>query len=603
MKKAVSMLFLVIITACLLTGCGGGSSATGTGTDAGGSIGVRVSYPQDQNRDNPKEDTAVAYYILEVCDASQQDCLITTLRMDYPQTEAVINNIPAGNVDVDVTGYDGKNSAVLTGTSTTTVSAGSAATVEINLEPVESPTSSPTATISPSQTPSESPTASPVVTPTESPSPSPSPTGKWTALVSYPCKEEQSCDINGTAVSDNGSIVVFSTTQQLISEHTNSFSQIYLYATATGTLRIISKNSSGQIGNGNSKNAAISGNGKMTAFSSGADNLIGTGMDTNEFEDIFAVNLENNTIGMISVSYSNPTKGGGGTSDMPSLSYDGSKVVFQSKATNIVPTGQTILEQSNIFISIISKKGSKPASSNTQLVSNQFNSSVMLEGGGKSVNGRISGNGNFVVYQTYATDVSPGPTPVGAVYEIILCDLTKPLDSRGMTISQKNGSASNPDAVRPFINYDGTVVVFESGDNNLGGTSGSDIYIWANSVLSLVNQPTGSGPSPLSYHPTVDKTGRYVAFQTYGMYNAADTNGVQDIYIWDSQTKAYTIASVDSNGTIAETTTDGSVTPAISGDGNYVTFVSTAKNLAQGPASSQGYMRNNIKDVYLRKWQ
>jgi hypothetical protein len=614
MKRIAVLLFILAFAANILTGCGGGSSASTTGSHINGSEGslsLQVSYPQDQKKmQQSKEEPAIAYYLIEVFDANNSSqILIQSLRMDYPQTQATLTEIPIGKVIITVTGFDGENVPVLKGSNTTQVTTDSATTVEISMTPVESPTSSPTETVSPTLTPTQSPTESPTVTPTVTPtssptqSPSPSPTDKWTVLVSYPSMDETSCSCSFTSVCEDGSIVVFDTTQQLITEHSNSASQIYLYATATGTLRIISENSSGQIGNQNSKNPVISGNGKMVAFSSGANNLLGAGMDQNGVEDIFAVNLENDTIGMISVSYSDSAVGGNNTSDLPSLSYDGSRVAYQSKATNLVPAVQTILEQSNIFLTTISKKSPRPIPSNTQLISNRYGLSTPMEGSAPSENARISGNGLLIAYQSTAADVVSGPTPVPSAKEIILCDLQKPIEARAMMISQKGGVAASGGAWKPFLNYDGTKVVFESSGSTLGGSTSNDVYIWELGNLTLVNVPTGSGPTPYAYHATIDKQGRYIAFQTYGVYDAIDTNAAQDVYVWDSQTNTYTIASVDSNGNIAEHTSAGSKLPFISGDGSYITFISEAKNLAQGPPISQGHLRNGVADVYLRKWK
>ncbi|MCE1247866.1 MAG: hypothetical protein LWY06_14585 [Firmicutes bacterium] len=618
MRRVGLLLCIIAFALFAASGCGGGSSASGggTGPTGQGSLSINVSYPQDQNKGVSKEETAIAYYIIEIFDASSQTGYpLQTIRMDYPQTQATITEVPVGMMVVSITGYDGNNIAVLGGSSTTEVTTGGSTPIEITMTPVESPTASPTSTAttsptsSPTSTPTESPTASPTVsptsTPTQSPTPSPSPTDKWTVLASYPSKDETSNSSNYSTVCDDGSIVVFDTTQQLITQHSNNLSQIYLYATATGTLRILSQNSSSQIGNGSSQAPYISGNGKMVAFASTADNLLGAGFDTNGKRDIFIINLENNTLGIATVDIDNPNKGANGDSDIPSLNNDGSKVVYHSTATNLTPSGYATGGQSNIFLTYITKSGSRPSASNTNLVSNKYGSSTMVQATGSSYHGRISGNGNFVAYHTYASDASSGPGFGSTITQVILCDLNKPIEARALLLSQKGGIASTGGAQKASISYDGTKVVFEGSGSTLGGTTSSDVYLWYGSNITLINVPTGVGSSPVSYHPSIDKEGRYVAFQTFGIYASIDTNASQDVYIWDSQTNTYTVASVDSNGNIAETTAanQGSQVPFISGDGNYVCFTSYAKNLATGPAISQGHLRNGVADTYLRKWK
>ncbi|MCE1247865.1 MAG: hypothetical protein LWY06_14580 [Firmicutes bacterium] len=619
MKRTEIYVLLALFLLVVFSGCGGGSSATGSNSDNSGNgvLSLNVSYPQDQKNSRQEGEVVIAYYIIEVFNPSSPQYPVQTVRMDYPQTQATIAEIPIGQMIVSITGYDGNNKAVLGGSSTTMVTANGSTPVEITMTPVESPTASPTSTStatssptqSPTSTPTESPTASPTVsptsTPTQSPSPSPSPTGKWTVLVSYPSKDETTASSSTQTVSEDGKIVVFDTVQQLITEHNNSYSQVYLYATAAGTLRIISKSNGGQIGNGNSNYPFISGDGKTVAFSSGATNLPEPGTDVNGKSDIFIINLENNTMGLITTDNSNPTASANGDSSNPSLSYDGTKVVYQSFATNLTPSGQvTNGSLTSVFMTIIDKSGVKPTAASTQLISNAYGMIIPKQCAGQASYPKISGDGMKIAYNTYATDsVSSGLMPGGTVYEVILCDLQKSIDSRAMLVSQKGGSASSGGAKVPCINYDGTKIAFMASGSTLGGMNNRDVYWWDNGTIILVSGLSSGGSSISCDSPNIDKAGRYVCFETNGAFLPEDTNASRDVYVWDSQTLTYTIISVDSNGNLSETTSGGSGLPFISPDGNYVTFYSYAKNLAQGPPISQGHLRNGVADVYLRKWK
>ncbi len=199
----------------------------------------------------------------------------------------------------------------------------------------------------------------------------------------------------GVAISGNGRYVAFESTQRLTVDDTNSNTDIYVRDLQTGSIVLASRTSSGQIANGDShqptlsadgsrvafySNAtlvptdtngsgsndiyvrdlvagttyhvsigsggvgsngtsnwpAISGNGRFVAFNSAATNLV-TG-DTNNSMDVFVRDLQLQTTERVSVSSSEAqaTGGGGGSFD-PGISYDGSRVVFDSNETSLWP--------------------------------------------------------------------------------------------------------------------------------------------------------------------------------------------------------------------------------------------------------------------------
>ena len=76
----------------------------------------------------------------------------------------------------------------------------------------------------------------------------------------------------------------------------------------------------------------------------------------------------------------------------------------------------------------------------------------------------------------------------------------------------------------------------------------------------------------------ISDDGRYVTFSS-GATNlvAGDTNGTRDIFVYDLQTGATTLVSVNTSGEQAD---GGGNSPAISGDGRYVVFLSNSGNLS-----------------------
>jgi Tol biopolymer transport system component len=123
---------------------------------------------------------------------------------------------------------------------------------------------------------------------------------------------------------------------------------------------------------------------------------------------------------------------------------------------------------------------------------------------------------------------------------------------------------------------------------------------------ALLTLPAGASTSPTtrvsvatsgaqanghSLAPAISADGRFVAFYSEASnLVAGDTNRARDVFVHDRQTGETTRVSVASDGAQAN---GPSFAPAISGDGRYVVFSSSASNLVPGDT-------NNADDIYLR---
>ncbi|MGE3844904.1 MAG: TolB family protein, partial [Vicinamibacterales bacterium] len=102
------------------------------------------------------------------------------------------------------------------------------------------------------------------------------------------------------------------------------------------------------------------------------------------------------------------------------------------------------------------------------------------------------------------------------------------------------------------------------------------------SVASGGGQSAGAGA--WSRQAAVSADGRYVAFESLALnLVAGDTNGRQDVFVHDRVLNITTRVSVGPAGLQADS---GSETPAISADGRFVAFVSSASNLVPGDTNS-----------------
>lgn len=128
------------------------------------------------------------------------------------------------------------------------------------------------------------------------------------------------------SISANGERIAFRSS-------VSGIAQVWWWDQHSGNVRLASANASGAAGNGSgSFDAAISGDGRSVAFTSGSTNL--GPLANPSYRDVFVKNLDSGAIDRVS-----DVPGAGNSnahSSTPALSYDGCIVAFYSDATNLV---------------------------------------------------------------------------------------------------------------------------------------------------------------------------------------------------------------------------------------------------------------------------
>ena len=135
------------------------------------------------------------------------------------------------------------------------------------------------------------------------------------------------------SISANGYVAFYSTASNLVSGDTNGAGDIFVNDLQTGVTKRISVASDGTQGNNHSQSPSISADGRYVAFHSTASNLVSG--DTNGTGDVFVNDLQTGTTKRISVA-SDGTQGNGNSGYLPSISADGRYVAFESTASNLV---------------------------------------------------------------------------------------------------------------------------------------------------------------------------------------------------------------------------------------------------------------------------
>ncbi|MCB2188665.1 MAG: hypothetical protein KQJ78_19780 [Deltaproteobacteria bacterium] len=220
--------------------------------------------------------------------------------------------------------------------------------------------------------------------------------------------------------------------------------------------------------------------------------------------------------------------------------------------------------------------------------------SAGAEGNAGSYAGGLSGNGRYVAFYSDATNLVAGDTnlsPDVFVHDRLTGETTRvSVDSTGLEAD--SGSYA------PSISADGRYVAFHSAATNLvtGDTNGwFDIFVHdrqTGQTTRVSLDSTGLQGDGDSSNPVISADGRFVAFESSATNLVpGDTNALNDVFVHDRTTGQTTRVSLDSAGLESN---GASYSPAISGDGAFVTFDSGADNLVTGDT-------NGFFDVFVHE--
>lgn len=131
----------------------------------------------------------------------------------------------------------------------------------------------------------------------------------------------------------DGTTVIFSTSADL-KDTFAQYPQLYARDLAAGTTSLLSVNAAGEPADYGVDTSVVSGDGTRVVFTSSATNLVPG--DANGERDVFLRDLVTGTTSLVS-SDASGTGSGDGRSLTPVLSPDGTKVAFTSLATNLGP--------------------------------------------------------------------------------------------------------------------------------------------------------------------------------------------------------------------------------------------------------------------------
>ena len=318
---------------------------------------------------------------------------------------------------------------------------------------------------------------------------------------------------------DGRFVAFYSEATNLVAGDTNAIDDIFVHDLALGTTVRVSVDSLGAQGDARSIYPSISADGRLVAFHSWATNLVAG--DTNAVSDVFVHDLVNGTTTCASVG-SAGTQAIGGGSEFASLSADGSRVAFESQATNLV-SGDTN-QRKDIFV--------RDLVSGTTTRVNVTSSGV--QSGFGATYCAISGDGRTVGFETSAPGLVPGDT--NGVADSFVHDLVTGITTR-ISIST-SGEQGNALSLRALPSYNGRFVAFKSQASNLvsDDTNGvQDIFVHDRLLGTTTRVSVDShGAQGLGWcsTPSISADGRHVGFRSIAPNLVpGDTNGVPDAFV------------------------------------------------------------------------
>lgn len=279
----------------------------------------------------------------------------------------------------------------------------------------------------------------------------------------------------------------------------------------------------------------VSADGRWIAFTSAAVNLAAGQRDRNDVQDVFLHDRQTGTTVLVSHAAGSPaTAASGGRSEPSSISADGRWLVYESAADDLVP-GQVPNSWPQVYLY------DRDTGVNT-LVSRSLSGPAVNSSNGGTYP-RISGDGNWIAYDSSSTDLISGQSGSGGIFLYERATGQTILASRAAGTSTTVGNGSS---IRPAISHDGRYVAFRSQATNLvpgysrsNGSRGTDVFLFdrVTGATTLVSRTstsptTGAG----GWYPEISPDGAAVVFPSDGtnlVPGQTDFAGTWDLFLFD----------------------------------------------------------------------
>jgi class 3 adenylate cyclase/Tol biopolymer transport system component len=320
------------------------------------------------------------------------------------------------------------------------------------------------------------------------------------------------------SVSDDGDVVAFLSEATNLAVRADENGAQDVFMNGGGETSRVSISTTGVAGNDRSFEVDVSGDGNFIAFTTAATNLAAQG-DFNRRNDIFVRDVVREKTNRANIQSETLDEANRNSSD-PSISDEGEYVAFASPADTL-SRGDTNNE-SDVFRYNRDLHKTVRASLPT--------GGVVANAAGASSQPSISGDGTRVAFVSTAENLveeDASDDPDVFVHDFLSKE----------TILVTPGGPGGGETANPVISGDGNYVAFDStaplvpGDRN-DGVRDVFLYDLVEGVMVRVSvDEAGDEVFQDSYDPSISDDGRYVAFTSEGSLVATDTNEVSDVYV------------------------------------------------------------------------
>ena len=379
------------------------------------------------------------------------------------------------------------------------------------------------------------------------------------------------------SVSADGRWVAFASgASNLVPLDTNGDTDVFVHDTQTGFTERVSVTWQGQEARDDSRDPSISADGRYVAFLSRAWNMYPGGVHVPYPRWQVYVH---DRAGQSTIRLTVPPGGGepNGRSRDPQISADGTRVVFASAATNLLP--EPVADQYRVYVYDLRTSDLTLASvAGAAGSDNDFGSEPT-----------ISADGSVVAYVAHAFRVA-GRRLRDAV---VVRDLDAGTSELASIAFSHPAVRPDGDSWSPNLSDDGRFVAFQSFATNLTSDPQSrdhgQLYVRdrATGTTTLVSRPrlvqgpcgSPGAPEPCTHEgsdlPVLSGDGRFLAFlsasRSFLPANATDDS--EQIYLLDRTTGRLRRLSVDDTGIAAGPTCEGQRdVVALSGDGKVLAY-------------------------------
>lgn len=364
-------------------------------------------------------------------------------------------------------------------------------------------------------------------------------------------------------------------------------------------------------GDGASYGAGSDASGRYVVFESPASQF-GDTLDLDGKADIFRRDLKTGTLARVSVDDAGTDIAAAAME--PTISADGSQVAFVTLDAAV----DKVRGESAKARATRMKAGTFGVYLRNLVVNSTSRMSMVVpaRASGAGTKPMLAPTGKALVYTGQVNDPAMGlPGPQIIHVPISYDGNGDPVPGAPRCVSCKSVAAGGTDSainadgasVNPVLSADGEWVAYETEAKNLIAgvpspcpAGGSEIML--RNLITGISQRVSPPPTVAncgaagagSHKPSLDWSGRKIVYESDQSPTPGDGDASSDVFLYDAG-QGQTVRVSQSLGTNLDGNGD-SVQPAISGDGNVISFRSAARNL-----ESREPDNNETEDIYVRR--